>query len=55
MLCKIFYSYLKKQNIELNDSYIEMLNIFTQIIQERGQYWLHIPNEKNYRHISKKI
>ncbi|KOB87426.1 hypothetical protein PFDG_03461 [Plasmodium falciparum Dd2] len=41
-----FYSYLKKQNIELNDSYIEMLNIFTQIIQERGQYWLHIPNEK---------
>ncbi|SOV10865.1 conserved protein, unknown function [Plasmodium gaboni] len=41
-----FYSYLKKENIKLNDSYSEMLNIFTQIIQERGDYWLHIPNEK---------
>ncbi|KAI4838969.1 ATP synthase F0 subunit d-like protein [Plasmodium brasilianum] len=40
-----FYNYLKSKNVTWNDSYHKMLHIFTQVLQERGQYWLNIPNE----------
>ncbi|GAW80703.1 hypothetical protein, conserved [Plasmodium gonderi] len=40
-----FNRYLQGKNIKLNDSYFAFLQIFTQIIQERGDFWLTIPNE----------
>ncbi|CRG99811.1 conserved protein, unknown function [Plasmodium relictum] len=40
-----FYQYLQSKNIKLNPSYSELLNIFTEILQERGDYWLNISNE----------
>ncbi|CAD2086162.1 conserved protein, unknown function [Plasmodium vinckei brucechwatti] len=40
-----FYSHLQNKNIKLNDTYYRLLQIFTQILQERGAYWLNLPNE----------
>ncbi|SBS83071.1 conserved protein, unknown function [Plasmodium ovale] len=40
-----FYDFLKSKNIKLNDSYYRMLQLFTQVLQERGDYWLNMPNE----------
>lgn len=40
-----FYCYLKQNNIQLNPTYSQLLHIVTEVLQERGDYWLKTPNE----------
>ncbi|CAA9987947.1 conserved protein, unknown function [Plasmodium knowlesi strain H] len=40
-----FFHYLKGKNIKVNDSYSSFLKIISQVLQERGEYWLNLPNE----------
>lgn len=41
-----FYSYLKKNNIQLNPCYSKLVHIMTEILQERGDFWLKTPNDE---------